>query len=410
LNATNKYAELGSLRKLGISFDGSSMDLKTLMEFKDRTVSGLTRGIESLFKKNGTTFIHGRASFISANELSIGDDTERVTAKYIIIATGSEPSPFPGKVNLPIDGDRIVTSDQAIAFSEIPKNLVVVGGGVIGLELGSVWARLGSKVAVLDRSTPLSFADKEMSTALVKSLRSHEGMRFLDGSEITQLHEGAIDVEMNGSHETLEFDKLLVSTGRRPVTQGLGIEHIGITTDKRGHIEVNDKLQTKSHPHIFAIGDVAPGPMLAHKAEEEGVAVVDYIHNPETAHFPNHLHIPSVVYTSPELAWVGHTEEELVSKGIQYRKGSFPFMANSRARCNGQTEGFVKILASHDDDKLLGAHILSPHAGELIAPLVTGITYGASSRDIAMVSHAHPTETEAIKEACFAAHFKATHI
>jgi dihydrolipoamide dehydrogenase len=248
-----------------------------------------------------------------------------------------------------------------------------------------------------------------MSTALVKSLQSHEGMRFLDGSNITTLHEGAIDVDVNGSHETVEFDKLLVSTGRRPVTHGLGLEALGITTDKRGHIEVNSKLQTNAHPHIFAIGDVAPGPMLAHKAEEEGVAVADFIHDPESAHFPNHLHIPSVVYTAPELAWVGHTEAELVARGIKYRKGSFPFMANSRARCNGQTEGFVKILASEEDDKLLGAHILSPHAGELIAPLVVGMTYGATSHDIAMVSHAHPTETEAIKEACLAAHFKAIH-
>jgi len=409
LNATHKYTELKSLKKFGISVSDSSMDLKTLMDFKTRTVSGLTRGIESLFKKNGTEFIHGRATFLSPNEISINDDSERVTARHVIIATGSEPSPFPGKVRLEIDGENIVTSDQAIAFSSVPDKLVVVGGGVIGLELGSVWARLGSNVTVIDRSTPLSFADEDISLALAKSLQSHEGMNFKDGCNITKIDGNDLFIEQNGLEEKIRFDKLLVSTGRRPVTQGLGLENLGIKTDRRGHIEVNKLLQTVAHPHIFAIGDVAPGPMLAHKAEEEGVAVVDFIHNPESAHFPNPLHIPSVVYTSPEVAWVGNTESELQAQGLQYRKGSFPFMANSRARCNGQTEGFVKVLVDQETDKLLGAHIISPHAGDLIASLVVGMTYGATSQDIAMVSHAHPTETEAIKEACLAAHFKAIH-
>ena len=410
LNATHKYSDLKGLKKLGISVSNPSIDLKVLMDFKSRTVSGLTRGIESLFKKNGATFVNERASLVSSTEIQT-ESGDLFKAKYVILASGSEPSPFPGQVPLPVDGKRIVTSDHAIDFDQVPERLVVVGGGVIGLELGSVWARLGSQVSVIDYSTAMSGADTDVAGALIKSLQSKEGMKFLNHTSIVGLSGNELAVEIEGKAEALQFDKLLVATGRRPVTHNMGLESLGITTDKRGHVEVNDVLQTKTQRNIFAIGDVAPGPMLAHKAEEEGVAVVDYIASEgKESHFPNHLHIPSVVYTSPEVAWVGHREKDLVSQGIKYRKGSFPFMANSRARCNGQTDGFVKVLVDEETDKLLGAHIVSPHAGELIGPLAVGMTYGASSHDIAMVSHAHPTESEAIKEACLAAHFKAIHM
>ena len=409
LNASHKYMDLKSLKKLGVQVDNPRVDLKTLMDFKSRTVAGLTRGIDSLFKKNGATFVNERASLVSPTEIKTSSG-ERYGAKYIIIASGSEPSPFPGKISLPVDGTRIVTSDHAIGFDEIPQNLVVVGGGVIGLELGSVWARLGSKVSVIDYSTAMSGADTDVASALVKSLQAKEGMQFLDHTSISGIEGNELAIETNGKSGTVTFDKLLVATGRRPVTRNMGLENLGIILDNRGHVEVNQNLQTKAQSNVFAIGDVAPGPMLAHKAEEEGIAVVDYIASGgEQSHFPNHLHIPSVVYTSPEVAWVGHREKDLVALGIKYRKGVFPFMANSRARCNGQTDGFVKVLVDDATDKLVGAHIISPHAGELIEPLVVGITYGASSHDIAMTSHAHPTESEAIKEACLAAHFKAIH-
>ena len=409
LNATHKYTELKGLKKFGITAENARVDLKVLMDFKSRTVSGLTRGIDSLFKKNGATFINDRATLVSSTEIQTSSG-ERFTAKNIIIASGSEPSPFPGKVCLPVDGERVVTSDHAIAFDSVPERLVVVGGGVIGLELGSVWARLGSQVSVIDYSSAMSGADVDVASALTKSLQSKEGMKFYENTSVVGLSDRNLVVESNGKTETVPFDKLLVATGRRPVTNDMGLEAMGITLDKKGHVEVNEFLRTKASPNVFAIGDVAPGPMLAHKAEEEGIAVVDYIASNGThSHFPNHLHIPSVVYTSPEVAWVGHREKDLVSLGIKYRKGSFPFMANSRARCNGQTDGFVKILTDEVTDKLLGAHIVSPHAGDLITPLVVGMTYGASSYDLAMVSHAHPTESEAIKEACLAAHFKSIH-
>ena len=410
LNATHKFSEIKSLKKLGIQADNPRVDLQQLMDFKTRTVTGLTRGIESLFKKNGTEYIKGRASFLNEFELEI-DGSNRISAKNIIIAAGSEVSPFPGQASLPIDGDTIISSNHAISLTQVPERLVVVGGGIVGVELGSVWARLGSKVTVIDHSNrALSAADSEIASVLLKTLQTHEGMKFLTNANSKGLSadKKGLIVDINGSSESVPFDKLLIATGRRPVTRDLNLDRIGVTTDKRGHIEVNSNLQTKAHSHIFAIGDVAPGPMLAHKAEEEGVAVVDFINNPESAHFPNHLHIPSVIYTHPEVAWVGYREEDLISNKMEYRKGTFPFMANSRARCTGQPDGLVKILVD-PNDKILGAHIVGAQAGELLAPLVVGITYGASSKDIANVSHPHPTLNEAIKEACLAAHFKPLH-
>ena len=409
LNATHKFSEIKTLKKLGIHAENPRVDLKQLMDFKTRTVTGLTRGIESLFKKNGTEHIKGTARFISKNELEV-DNGRKIVAKNIIIASGSEVAPFPGQARLPIDGERVISSDGALELTEVPERLVVVGGGIVGLELGSVWARLGSRVTIVDHSKSLSAADSEVAGVLLKTLQSHEGMTFKNSANAKGLSSDgkSLVIESNGTTEILDFDKLLIATGRRPMTAGLNLEAAGITTDRRGHIEVNANLQTKAHSHIFAIGDVAPGPMLAHKAEEEGVAVVDFIKDPDSAHFPNHLFIPSVVYTHPELAWVGHREEDLISNKISYRKGTFPFMANSRARCVGQTDGLVKILVG-TDDKILGAHIVGAHAGELIAPLVVGMTYGASSKDMANVSHAHPTLNEAIKEACLSSHFKSIH-
>ena len=398
LNATHKYTELQSLKKLGISSPNASIDLNTLMGFKTRTVSGLTRGIESLLKKYGADYIKGYGSLISNTQVSVnGLD---ITGKHIVLATGSYPSGIPG---ISIDGEKIVTSDHAIAFADVPERLVVIGGGVIGLELGSVWARLGSQVTVIDRSSNvLSTADRQVSAQLSKQLTTHEGMTLMTNSAHVEVKNSCVWV---GETE-IPFDKLLIATGRKPNTQKL--KDI-IDVDKFGFVQVNEFLQTNKFSNVYAIGDIAPGPMLAHKASEEAIAVIDHISDPSTAHFPNALHIPSVVYTNPEVAWVGYTEEELIAKKIKYRKGFFPFMANSRSRCNGKSDGFVKILVDDTDDKILGAHVISEHAGELIAPLVVGMTYGATSRDIANVSHAHPTEHEAIKEACLAAHFKPIH-
>ena len=401
LNASHKFSELKSLKKLGISTLGASVDLKALMGFKERTVSGLTRGIESLLKKYGAEYIKGRGSFVSENEVLV-DKTHQIYSKNFIIATGSYPAPFPGGIDICIDGESIVTSDQAIAFSQVPDHLVVVGAGVIGLELGSVWARLGSKVTVIDHSSQiLSAADPDVSAALRKTLTSHEGMVFKDNAKITNCSKSECTILSNGVEEMIKFDKMLIATGRKPNTSDLG--HIRIPLNEKGFIQVDEFLQVEGFSNIYAIGDCVPGPMLAHKASEEGIAVVDHISTGE-GHYPIYANVPSVVYTSPEVAWVGVGENDPSVK----RKGVFPMMANSRSRCNGVMDGFVKVLVD-ESDRIIGAHIVAENAGELIAPLTVAITYGASSKDMANVSHAHPTQHEAIKEACMAAHFKPIH-
>ena len=377
------------------------LDLKTLMTRKDKVVEDLTKGIGFLFKKNKITSITGAARISKPGEVvvSAGGKDETYTATNILIATGSEVAPLPG---VDIDEDRIVSSTGALALSKVPGHLVVVGGGYIGLEMGSVWRRLGSKVTVvefLDAIVPNM--DAEVGKAMHKTLEK-QGMEFKLGTKVTGAKSTKSEVTLTvepaqgGDAEDIACDVVLVSIGRKPFTDGLGLEDAGVVMDDRGVIQVDGNFKTNVDG-IYAIGDVIPGAMLAHKAEEEGIACVERIAG-QVTHI-NYDAIPSVVYTWPEAASVGRTEEQLKAAGVAYNKGSFPFMANSRARANGDTEGFVKILADAATDEVLGVHIIGPDAGTMIAEAALAMEFGASSEDIARTCHAHPTLNEAIKEA-----------
>lgn len=384
-----------------------SLDLKTMMGRKDEVVDSFTKGIEGLFKKNKVTYLKGFGTLTGTNEVSV--EGTAYGAKNIIIATGSDVTPLPG---ITIDEKTIVSSTGALVLKEVPKHLVVIGAGVIGLELGSVWRRLGAKVTVieyLDRITP--GIDHEVARQFQKILEK-QGIEFKLGRKVTGAKAGK-GVELThepaagGAAETIKADVVLVAVGRRPYTEKLGLEALGIKTDKRGFIEVNAHLQT-AVPSIYAIGDVIPGPMLAHKAEEEGVLVAESIAG-QKPHI-NYDAIPGIIYTWPEVATVGKTEEQLKEAGIAYKVGKFPFMANSRARAAMQAEGFVKILADAKTDEVYGVHIIGPHAGTLIAEAVLALEFGASSEDIARTCHAHPTLNEAVKEAALAVDGRAIHI
>jgi len=329
--------------------------------------------------------------------------------KNIIIATGSEVAPLPG---IEIDEKRIVSSTGALSLPEIPKHLIVIGGGVIGLELGSVWRRLGSQVTVVEFTDRISAgADTEIANEF-KRILTKQGMKFKLSSKVTKAVSKGNSVTLTvepangGPTETLESDYVLVAIGRRPYTEGLGLEQLGVAME-RGRVKVNEHF-VSSVPSIRAIGDAIRGPMLAHKAEDEGIACVENILNPAAGHI-NYNAIPSVIYTHPEVAWVGHTEEELKAKGIKYKIGKFPFKANSRARTNDDDEGLVKFLSDAETDRVLGAHIIGSVAGELIGEVGLAIEYGASSEDIARTCHAHPTMSEAVKEAAMAVYDKAIH-
>jgi len=368
-------------------------------------VAGLTGGIEHLLKKHKVDYIKGKGSLSNANEVAVelsDGGTSTLSAKNILIATGSEVTPL-GPVPVDNAAGKIVDSTGALDIPAIPKKMAVVGGGVIGLEMGSVWSRLGSEVTVIefmDKICPTM--DFELTKKFQTTLKK-QGFKFQLKTKVTKSEVTSEGVEITteaskgGKEKTATYDVVLVSTGRRPYTDGLGLEPLGITTDRLGRIDVNSKFQT-SVPNVYAIGDCIDGPMLAHKAEEDGIAAVENI-----AGFAGHVNyetIPGVIYTYPEVASVGKTEEELKDAGIEYNKGSFPFAANSRARANGSHEGFVKVLADKTTDKILGAHIIGPNAGEMIAEAVLGMEYGASSEDIARTCHAHPTLSEAFKEAC----------
>ena len=415
LNATHKYHEAQHVFKdLGIVAKEISIDFAQLMKQKDKSVGGLTSGIEFLFKKNKVDYAKGWGKFVSPTEIDVdltSGGTERIKAKNIIIATGSEPSPLPGNV-IPIDEKFVVSSTGALALPSIPKRLVVIGGGVIGLEMGSVYARLGSQVTVVEYMDRICPAMDIEVTSQFKKLLEKQGFKFLLKTKVVG-GKGAADgckVEIEpaegGARQTLDCDVILVSTGRRAYTQGLQLEKAGLAADKYGRVEINDHLQTKVS-NIWAIGDVVKGAMLAHKAEEEGIAAVENILG-EAGHV-NYDAIPGVIYTHPEVASVGKTEEELKSAGVKFSKGVFPFMANSRARTNHEAEGMVKILTDKETDRILGVHIIGPNAGEMIAEGVLGMEYGASAEDIARTCHAHPTLSEAFKEACMAAYDKSIH-
>jgi dihydrolipoamide dehydrogenase len=384
------------------------------MKAKDDAVTGLTKGIELLFKQNKVEYYKGVGSFKSENEIEVtpNDGSAQVVlkTKNVVIATGSEPTPFPG---IEVDEERIVTSTGILSLKEIPKRLVIIGGGIIGLEMGSVWSRLGSKVTVVEFMNSIGGLgmDSELSKQAQKSLKK-QGIDFKLGTKVlsAQRNGDVVSIEVenakNGKKESLESDVLLVAIGRRPYTEGLGLEKIGLDVDQRGRVVIDQEYRTK-FPHIRTIGDATFGAMLAHKAEEEGIAAVEYI-----KHGHGHVNygaIPSVMYTHPEFAWVGQTEEQVKEAGIKYNVGKFPFAANSRAKTNLDTEGFVKFISDKETDRVLGVHIAGPNAGEMIAEAVLAIEYGASSEDIARTCHAHPTLSEAFKEAAMATYDKAIH-
>jgi dihydrolipoamide dehydrogenase len=375
---------------------------------KGEVVSANTKGIEFLFKKNKVTWLKGEAKFTGPNAIDVAG-TE-YTAKHLVIATGSESVPLKG---VEVDEKRIVTSTGALELDKVPGHLVVIGGGVIGLELGSVWSRLGAQVTVvefLDRITP--GLDGEISKAFQQSL-TKQGFKFKLGHKVTGAKATRTGVTLTiepakgGEAETLEADIVLLAIGRRAYTEGLDLAKAGVATDPRGLV-LTDAHYATNVPGIYAIGDVIAGPMLAHKAEEEGVALAELLAG-QAGHV-NYDAIPGVVYTWPEVASVGKTEEELKAAGIEYKVGKFPFMANGRARAMGEMEGFAKILADKATDKLLGAHIIGPDAGTLIAELVTAMEFGASAEDVARICHAHPTLSEVVKEAALAVDGRALHI
>lgn len=391
------------------------LDLAAMMKRKDRVVTTLTRGVSSLLKKNSIDHIQGRARLGGVDGelreivVEAGDGEQTLSARNVIVATGARPATLPG---IELEGDRIGTSTQALAYDEVPERLVVIGAGYIGLELGAVWNRLGSEVIVLeylDRILP--GADAEIAAAAEKIFRRQGldirlGRRVLGAKVTTDRKAEACLVEVEGA-EPIECDRVLVAVGRQPINDGLGLEEAGIAVDGSGFIQVDERFAT-SAPGIFAIGDVIGGPQLAHKAEEEGMACVEgiaggYVHI-------DYDEIPGVVYTEPEVASVGKTEEQLQEAGTAYRKGTFPFRAIGRARATGNLEGFVKILAHAETDEVLGVHILGSHAGDLIAEAVAAISFGASAEDLFRTSHAHPTLAEAIKEAALAVHGRALHM
>lgn len=395
--------------------DNLKFDLKKMMDNKGKAVGALTGGIEYLFKKNKVDYIKGWGSIAGPNTVDVNLNAggkQVVESKNIILAVGSECSTIPTCV---VDNGKkkIVDSTGALDLDAVPKKMVVVGGGVIGLEMGSVWRRLGAEVTVvefLDTITP--GIDKEVAQNFMKILKK-QGMKFMLSTKVTGsqvVGEGVkltLEPSAGGAATSFDADVVLVSTGRRPRTKDIGLEGVGIETDKAGRVKVNDHFQT-SVPSIFAIGDAIDGPMLAHKAEEEGIACVENL-----AGFAGHVNydaIPGVVYTFPEVATVGQTEEQLKKAGITYNKGVFPFSANSRARAIGESEGMVKILADKTTDKILGIHIIGANAGEMIAEGVLAMEYGASSEDVARTCHAHPTLSEAFKEACMATYDKPIHI
>ncbi|OYY02518.1 MAG: dihydrolipoyl dehydrogenase, partial [Acidocella sp. 35-58-6] len=401
LQSSENFQEIShSAADHGINVGSIKLDLARMQARKGEVVGANTKGVEFLFKKNKVTWIKGEAKFTSPTAIEVAGTA--YTAKNFIIATGSDSVPLKG---VEVDEQRIVTSTGALELNAVPKHLVVIGGGVIGLELGSVWRRLGAEVTVvefLDRITPTM--DSEISTAFQKIL-AKQGFVFKLGSKVTGAKVSdkgvtlTVEPAKGGAAETIEADVVLLAIGRFAYTAGLNLEAAGVAVDERGRVKTDAHFATNV-PGIYAIGDVITGPMLAHKAEDEGVAIAERLAG-QAGHV-NYDAIPSVVYTWPEVASVGKTEEELKAEGVAYKVGKFPFTANGRARAMGATDGFVKILADAATDRLLGAHILGPDAGTLIAELTTAIEFGASAEDVARICHAHPTLSESVKEAALA--------
>ncbi|MBP9960595.1 MAG: dihydrolipoyl dehydrogenase [Pseudomonas sp.] len=402
LHASELYdaASNGELATLGIEVK-PTLNLAQMMKQKDDSVTGLTKGIEYLFRKNKVDWIKGWGRLDGVGKVKVTDAQGTVSelqAKDIVIATGSEPTPLPG---VPLDHQRIIDSTGALSLAEVPKHLVVIGAGVIGLELGSVWRRLGSQVTVieyLDRICPGT--DEEAAKTLQRSL-AKQGMTFKLGTKVTQASVVGNAVQLTlepaagGAAETLEADYVLVAIGRRPYTHGLGLETVGLETDKRGMLANEGHRSTV--PGIWVIGDVTSGPMLAHKAEDEAIACIERIAG--KAHEVNYGLIPGVIYTRPELASVGKTEEQLKAEGRAYKVGKFPFTANSRAKINHETEGFAKVLADANTDEVLGVHLVGPSVSEMIGEYCVAMEFSASAEDIALTCHPHPTRSEALRQA-----------
>ncbi|EHL02489.1 FAD/NAD(P)-binding protein [Glarea lozoyensis ATCC 20868] len=414
LNNSHLYHQIRhDTKNRGIEVGDVKLNLGQMMKAKDTAVSGLTKGIEFLFKKNNVRYIKGTAAFADEHTVKVNlseGGEETVMGKNFIIATGSEATPFKG---LEIDEKRIVTSTGAIALEKVPEKMIVIGGGIIGLEMGSVWSRLGAKVTVVEFLGQIGGPgmDNEIAKAAQKILKK-QGIDFklntkvMGGDVTSDKISLQVEAAKGGKEETLDADVVLVAIGRRPYTAGLGLENIGLETDDKGRLVIDSEYRTKL-PHIRVIGDCTFGPMLAHKAEEEAVAAVEYI---QKGHgHVNYGAIPSVMYTHPEVAWVGQNEQEVKESGVKYKVGTFPFSANSRAKTNMDSEGMVKMIADEETDRILGIHIIGPNAGELIAEGTLAIEYGASSEDVGRTSHAHPTLSEAFKEAAMATYGKAIH-
>ena len=401
LHASELYeAASKDFATLGIEV-APKLNLPQMLKQKADSVTALTKGIEFLMKKNKVDYLKGEGRLAGPGKVTVrSEDGSETTheAKNVVIATGSEPTPLPG---VTVDQKQIVDSTGALALESVPKRLVVIGAGIIGLELGSVWRRLGAEVTVvefLDRTIP--GADGEVATAFQKAL-TKQGVTFKLGAKVTGAEVGKKGVSLKvepvagGAAETVEADVVLVAIGRRPFTQNLGLDTVGVTPDKRGFIET-DHYKT-SAPGIWAIGDVTHGPMLAHKAEDEAVACIEIIAG--KAGHVNYDVIPGVIYTFPEVAWVGKTEEELKAAGVAYKVGKFPFAANSRAKVNHEAEGFVKVLADAKTDRILGAHMIGPQVGEMIGEYCVAMEFGAASEDVARTCHPHPTRSEALRQA-----------
>ncbi len=408
LESSELYAEArDSFSEHGIQLGEVGFDLKRMLQRKTQVVSTLTKGIAGLFKQRKITHHRGRGRFAGPGEIVVaaGDGEQTLQADRVVIATGSVSAALKG---VELDGDRIGTSTEALSYESVPEHLVVIGAGYIGLELGAVWRRLGSKVTVLeylDRILP--GMDAEIATEALKVFKK-QGMEFRLGTRVT----GAVAKKKHcvvecADVDPIQCDRVLLAVGRRPNTEGLGLETIGLELDDKGRVPVNERFET-SVEGVYAIGDVIRGPMLAHKAEDEGVACAEWM---ATGYgHVNYDAIPGVVYTHPEIASVGRTEEQLKEDDIEYRKGVFPFVANGRARALGHTTGRVKILADAETDRILGVHIIGPRAGDLIAEAAVAMEFGASSEDLARCTHAHPTLSEVVKEAALAVDDRALHI
>jgi len=418
LHASHLYHQTThGLDKYGITINGTvDFSVEKMMKQKEKSVKGLTGGIEFLFKKNKVRYVKGTGKIISPTEVQatgLDGKQETISTKNIIIATGSDVASLPG---IEIDEDKIISSTGALSLKEVPKRMILIGAGVIGLEMGSVWSRLGTEVTAVEFMDSIAAgADLEVA-ANFKKILEKQGIKFKMATKVTSATKNAdgtvkvlLESRDGSKKEEMESDVVLVSVGRTPYTSELGLKEVGVNMDDRGRVITDEHFRTNI-PSIRAIGDVITGPMLAHKAEEEGIAAVENIVNPAAGHV-NYGAIPGVIYTFPEVAWVGKTEEDLQKEGIKYKVGVFPFQANSRARTNDEfyPEESVKVLADEETDRILGVHIINAQAGEMISEAVLAMEYGASSEDLGRTCHAHPTLMEAVKEAAMAVYAKPIH-